>query len=635
MPTMEQLEKGFTLGEWEVLPQKGVFRRGDDEVRPEPKVLAVLLSLAQRDGDLVTKDELIDEVWDGRAFGDEPIQRCIALLRKHFGDTRPYQYIDTLQRRGYRLLKRVELHVQADELVAEPPNDNGGDARRWKIVAAVVAAGFVAIAAWTWTPVDDPTIQSIAILPMENLSGDPANEYLAEGTKNSLAARLSELSDFAIRNVKKYYDGDPSDIAAALNVESILISALQKQGEKIKVTWQVVSGVDNKDMGSGEVTGNLSDVFRLQEQLAQAVRGKLAGSTTPQLLSKPEPASAAYNSFMRGMYLLERRGEAGNLEAAMELFKESISLDENFGPAYLALANGYALLTDYRDLLLTDYRDLPFEETQRLAMTTADDGVRADPNIEDAAASVYGFVYHQQKRWNESEEAHLQAVNAAVVDANSFNWYSRMLSSVGRREESLKWILAAEDIDADNPIVSNRIALTYMWLGETEKAEEYFRRADNLGSDGLFQLLGYALLLMQLDRFEEAEDLATSYAQDQDMPAGWVAPAFAAFADLGDRTLAERALVALDQQWADRTLPVQVALIARTVLGDVDGAMEIARLLEKPGELFEMDLLFIPELEPLREHPDFIPLMQDLGVVAYWESVGCEWEDSQVSCANN
>ena len=111
-----------------------------------------------------------------------------------------------------------------------------------------------------------------------------------------------------------------------------------------------------------------------------------------------------------------------------------------------------------------------------------------------------------------------------------------------------------------------------------------------------------------------------------------MAPAFAAFAD---PTHTERAFDVLDRQWAEKTVPPRVVLIARTVLGDVDGAMEIARLLKLPGEAFEMDLLFIPELEPLRKHPDFIPLMQDLGVVAYWESVGCVWEGSQVSCATN
>jgi len=627
---MEELEKGFTLGEWEVLPKQGVLRRTDapdeEPQRPENLVMQVLLALAMRDRDVVTQDELIDEVWGGRAQSNEPLQRCIALLRKHFGDTRPYEYIENLPRRGYRVLKPVKLHENPVKLNAEPPEPDS-NTRRWKIVGALVLAGFVALAIIIWPPSVDPTVKSIAILPMDNLSGDPTKQYIVEGTKNSLAVQLLELSDFAIKNVRQYPDGDPTGFAAELNVESVLFGALQVDGDRLKVTWLIVRGADNMTIGSGEVTGKLDGVFRFQEQLARAVRGALAGPKTPQLVTRPEPASAAYNSFMRGMYLLERRGEVGNLEAAIELFEKSVSLDENYGPAYLALAEGYALLHDYRDS--------PLEETLRLAIATVEHGVRVDSSIEDAAASIYGFDYHQQKRWHESERAHLQAVNAAVVDANAFNWYSRMLSSVGRREDSLKWILSAEDIDPDNPVVINRIALTYLWLDETARAQEYFERAEKLGSDGLFQQLGYALLLMRLDRFQEAQNFAAAEALARDVPADWVEPVFAAFADPTQSERVLEALEALDRQWADKTLPAQVVLIARTILGDVDGAMEIARLLKQPGEIFEMDLLFIPELEPLRKHPEFIPLMRDLGVVAYWESVGCVWEGSQVSCTTN
>jgi DNA-binding winged helix-turn-helix (wHTH) protein/tetratricopeptide (TPR) repeat protein len=623
--TTEQLQEGFALGEWDVLPNKGVLCRGEEEIHPEPKVLAVLLALACRDGDLVTKDELIEEVWDGRAFGDEPIQRCIALLRKHFGDSRPYEYIETLQRRGYRLLKPVKLHVEPDVLLAEPPDTNSDDARLWKIVAAVVAAGFLGvllISTDIWGPGREPIVKSIAILPMENLSGDPSKQYIVVGTQNTLAYRLSGLQEFATKNVRLYREGTIPEIAASLGVESILNSSLQMMGDTLKVTWHIVNGADNVTVASGEVTGDISDLFTLQEELAQDVRNQLAGPATPQLVSRYEPESAAYNSFVHGMFLMKRRGGADNLEAAMALFQESISRDRNFGPAYLALANAYALLPDYRQL--------PLEEAHRLAIATVEQGVLVDPSIEDAAASIYGFVYHQQKRWHESESAHLQAVNASVVDANSFNWYSRMLASVGRREDALNWILKAEHIDPDNPIVINRIALAYLWLGDTAKAQEYFQRAAKLGAGGRNQLLGYALLLMRHGQFEQAQDLAAMQMREIGMPVDWVAPVFTAFTD---PTLRENALAVLDRQWAEQTLAPQIVLIARIGLGDVEGAMEIAQLLEHPGEIFEMDLLFIDELEPLRRHRDFIPLMERLGVVEYWDSVGCVWDGSQVNCA--
>ena len=624
MWTNEELRGGFTVGDWVVLPGRSQLYHVDSAESPEEpenRVFEVLMALARRDGDLITNDELIDEVWDGRAFGNAVIERCIRLLRVHFRDEKPFQYVGNVPRRGYRLLQRVEPREQVDVLLAEPPTPPN-QTRLWKAVAGTVAIGFIALAAWTWTDYrGNPAIQSIAILPVDNLTGDPANQHIAEAIQYSLAVRLSELPDFMIRNVRLVPGVPPPEVAAELNVEFVFRGSLQMQGEMLKVTWQIDRGPDNFNFISGEVPGDLGELFRLQEQLAQDVRAELAGPRTPQLVARYEPESAAYNSFTRGMYLLEHRGEARNLEESIELFEEAISLDENFGPAYLALAEAYALLPDYRNL--------PLDEYLQKAVTTVEAGIDADSSIEDAAASIYGFVFHQQERWQESEKLHKRAINAAVVDANSFNWYSKMLSSVGRREDSVRVALAGEQIDPGNPIVSNRIALTYLWLGETQKAQEYFERADKLGSGGRYQLLGHAMLYLRLDQFEEAKELAIAEWKAQDLPSGWVEPVFAGFADL---TQAETALDVLDQAWADKTLPPAVVFIARSVLGDVDGAMEIAQLLKGPGEAFEMDLLFIPETEPLRKHPDFMPLMQDLGVVAYWDSLGCVWEVSQVSC---
>ena len=86
MPTEDELRQGFRLGDWEVLPLRGVLRKGEHEEKPEPRVFGVLIALAKRDGDLVTRDELVDELWDGRPTSDEPINRCLSQLRGHLGD---------------------------------------------------------------------------------------------------------------------------------------------------------------------------------------------------------------------------------------------------------------------------------------------------------------------------------------------------------------------------------------------------------------------------------------------------------------------------------------------------------------------------------------------------------------------
>lgn len=619
MPTKEDLFQGFTIGEWEVLPGHGVLRRGDQEERPEPKVFEVLLSLARRDGNLVTRDDLVNEVWGGRPTTDEPINRCLSQLRGHLHDrARPHQYVETLQRRGYRLMKPVRLHKQP-----EPARDNtvvtsGSSLRLWRIVAAVMALGLLATIVLTMRPPGPgPGIHSVAILPIENLSGNPANQYIVDGIKNVLARRLSEIPELVIKNTRVRYDEEPSRIAELLDVDSVLSGAVQLQDSTLKVTYLVSRGVDNVTIGSGEVNGDLAGIFSLQERLATEVRSELTGVPVPDEVTVYTPNPDAYNRYMRGIYALDHRGEADNLETAIELFQESIGLDEEFGPAYLSLATAYALLPYYRNL--------PVLEIDRAAIQTVEKGIEVDSGIEDAAAAIYGIALHQQKRWSASEAAYRRAVSANFVDSTAFNWYSRMLSSVGRLDDALVQALAAEAIDPVNGVINSRVAIAYTWLGDSRKAHEFFRRANKLGGENNIHLLAYALLLIRDGRIEEAEEMAVNGARMAGANPNWISPVFDAFSD---PSLATAALQALDQ--AD--LEPEIVVTARTMLGDIDGAMSEARRLEEPGEWFQMDLLFAPELQPLRDHPEFMPLLVRLGVVDYWEKVGCTFDGQKATC---
>lgn len=624
MPTKDELLGGFTIGEWEILPGQGVFRRGDEEIRPEPLIFKVLYSLAMRDGECVTRDDLIDDAWGGRPTADDPINRSIAQLRGHLGDkTKPHQYVETLHRRGYRLVQRVQLHGQnVEPRKGVPP---GPSLRLWKIVAALMALGFLVTIALTMRPFSpDPEIRSIAVLPIDNLSGDPANQYIVDGIKNALAQRLSEAPELSIKNTRVRYDKEPSEIAELLEVDSVLMSAAQLQGSTLKVTYLVSRGKDNVTIGSGEVNGDLAGIFSLQERLAAVVLDELTGNATPKLITLYTPDSHAYNSFMRGMYAFEHRGESDNLENAIALFQQSISLDKYYGPAYLSLATAYALLPFYRDS--------PVAETNRLAIQTVEMGIAVDSNIEDAAGAIYGRVYHYQKKWSESENAYRRAVSARVVDSNAFNWYSRMLASVGRLDDSLAPILAAEAIDPDNAVINSRVGICYTWLGNTEEAREFFERAHALGATGIRHLLPYALLLLRDGQIAKARNLAFEGTRIANVSGEWVDPVFAAFAD---SSKTDAALEALDLASSDGSLAPEVEITARTLFGDVDGAMDVARQLEEPGEKFEMDILYTPELQPLRDHPDFLPLLERLGVVDYWEKAGCTFDGWKASCPSD
>ncbi len=623
MRTEEELKNGFNLGDWEVLPGKGILRRGDQEERPEPKVFAVLIALAKRDTNLVTKEELIDEVWDGRPTSDEPIARCLSQLRGHLDDRqKPHKLIETLQRRGYRLNQRVELHQPA---TAETPGavmtGPGPSSRVWKIVAALLAVGFVATMAISyWTP--GPPPHSIAVMPFKNLSGNESDEYLVLGFKEELVTTLQGLPKYTVKNVRGTYKEEDAEIAEMLGVANLLYGTLQRNGDDLKISYRISN--DGEVVHGGTLEGNVLMLFDLQESVALMVRDDLVGKSV-QILIKSRPSdSQAYDSYMRGIYALEHRGGPGNLENAIDLFQNAIRLDANYGPSYLALATVYTLLPYYRNA--------PLAEMDRLALETVEMGVAADPMIADAAGAIYGYVYHKQKRWAESEAAFLRAVNAEVVDSNAFNWYSRMLASVGRLDDSLTLILLALEIDPNSPVINSRTAMSYMSVGNTQKALEFYERANALGWRAPIHILGYAFILIQTGQIRRAQELAMATVQEMGASTDWVEPVFDAFAD---PSKSAAGLAALNAAAAKEPVALEIELTVRTMLGDLDGAMRIAERLEEPGEVFQMDMLFIPELKELRRHPGFMPLMERLGISAYWKSKGCTWKDDHVSCKSS
>ncbi|MDJ0700592.1 MAG: winged helix-turn-helix domain-containing protein [Woeseiaceae bacterium] len=626
MPTREDLQNGFYIGDFEVLPARRVIRRGDEETSPEPKVFDVLMSLAMRDGAVVSRDELIDEVWDGRATADGPINRAATQLRGHFNDKHtPYRYIAAKHRVGYCLQQPVRLKVEPQQPVADAGDSTVPTQGLWFAVAvvAVVAAVIIgAIGGRMSVPVPTDGIEAIGIQPFEVASDAPEDDYIATGLKAELISALVQVSDITIKNGSVDYPGTPvATIAKRLGVDVVVTAMIVRIGQDLKLAWKAERGVDGKVLKSDSVTGSVDDILGLQQKFIASVRGNLFPGTEQRLITGGRATGAGTESYYLGLYAMERRGEPGNLSNAIEHLQTAIRLDPDFGPAYLSLATAYALLPDLAGA--------PVEEAHRLAIRTVQTGIDVDDSITDAAGAIHGFVYHKQKRWQEAEQAYVRAVNAPVVDSNAFNWYSRMLASVGRLDAALEQAIKAQQIDPDSGIINSRLAIAYTWLGDRENAGKFFERSRELQVGGATHLLANALFLYREGDLDAAKALTLMGARQLGTSDGWIEPVFTALADPSE---AERALDATSVAVANEQMSPQVEIIVRTLLGDTDGAIDIARQLEAPGEVFEMDLLFIPEMQPLREHPDFETLLEALNIRGYWESSGCTYADYQVSC---
>ena len=629
MPTGEELKHGFRIGDWEVLPMRRVLRSGDTEIAPEPKVWGVLMALAERGGDLVTRDELIEEVWGGRLTADEPINRCISQLRKHLGDKRPYRYIKPVTGVGYQLQEPVML-IEPDpgdvEVPATDPEPLPASPRRWAFLwgslTVVVIAVVLAIVIRDGAPPPDDAIRSIVVLPFENASDDPADQYLASGFRDEFVGTLKRIPDFTVKTGRDPYpDMEPDEVGQAFVVDSVLRGNVLRMGDDLKVHYEVTRTHDGAVIAASSITDSITNVFDIQERLARQVRVDLFGPSMPTLVSASRPSNyEAYDSYLQGVYVFERR-TGRNLREAIELFETTIELDPNFGPAYLQLATATALMPAYLGADVVS--------SNRRAISIVERGVAVDASIEAAAGAVFGFVYHSRKDWTKSELAYRRATAAEVVDANAFNWYSRMLASVGRLDRALEEALKAWQLDQENSVINSRVAMSYFWLNEAVNAQRFFDRARRFGAQGTTHLLGYSLFLASQEDIEQARKVAAEAASAAGLSQKSIDDVLSG---IENPELAEQALATLDQAVAAGELTPQIEVVARTLLGDLDGAMEIARGLSAPGELFEMDLLWIPQFRPLRLRPDFPDLMDELGVTEYWELNGCRFVDADVYC---
>ena len=626
MPTKEELQRGFKIGDWEVLPAKGILHSGEREERPEPKVFDVLLTLAVRDGDLVTRDDLINEVWDGRPTTDEPINRCVAQLRGHLGDRdRPHRYIETLTRRGYRLNEKVILNETVTPVAEPQPATKKASNQRkiWIVVAVIAAAAFIA------RPLVDDffpgKVESIAVLPFANLSDDPAVQYLVSGFKAELVHTLQSVPDLAVIHGRvNYPDKEISEIAEILGVDAVLLGALQREGDTLKINYQLAMGHSGVTVSSGNVTGQVGETFALQARLAVQVRDDLLGESPQQLISaNRKPDSESFDRYLRGLYALERRsrGNPENLDEAIRLLKEAIAIDPSFGPAYLSLATAYALLPDYRKA--------PLQQTHQRALDIVEQGIDIDPSISDAAGEVLGFVYQKQRQWAKAEVAYIRATTAKVVDSNAFNWYSLMLAGVGRLDDALEQLLIAQKIDPSSAVINSRLGTVYTWLGNSKKANEFFDRANQLDAGGETYRFGKTLLLTREGKLDEAAEMFAAGVTMSGGGTDWIAPVFAA---IEDPSMAGVALTAIETAFRDPQLDPRMNIISRTVLGDIDGAIEVAFSLADKDKFFELEVLFLPEVRQLRLHPEFPALMEDLGIQSYWNEKQCRWQGDAVSC---
>ena len=290
------LRSGFTLGDWIVYPLEGRLVGEESVQRLQPKAKDVLLYLAESAGAVVEREELLQHIWEGRAQSDEPLTRCVGELRRALGDQRDEPvYIETIHKRGYKLMVPVENIEPASTKAADSRVAKKQALSIFKLAILLLAtAALVGYLLLHWpdpgpASVSDanPTVltnirgelPAIAVLPFLNLSDQPVDSYLADGTAETLTQVLSRVdglkvvarsSAFVFREAE-----DVRVIGDALQVDVLLEGSVQKQGDVVRITTQLVATEDGRHLWSAAFDRPIDNLFAVQDEIATKVAAAL------------------------------------------------------------------------------------------------------------------------------------------------------------------------------------------------------------------------------------------------------------------------------------------------------------------------------------------------------------------------
>ncbi len=619
MATFTDLRKGFELGPWEVLPDLGLLRQGETERHLEPKVMNVLVLLASSDGDVVTSDQIVEVVWDGRPTATEAIVQKIKVLREKLGDDpKDPKFIQTIHKIGYRLVCPVTVPESVEAESARPIFP----VYIWPIVGGVLAIAVITVVVLGNRKIQLlETVTSVAVCPFQNMSAE-ADEPFVFGFREQLISTLSREPNLRIIKASCKDDTLPGDNS----IDSMVTGSVQRAGGRVLITARLEAS-DGEILWSESIDGaseEVEEVFGLHERVANRVRIAILGESVLDIAASSRPVNVeAYDLYLLGDFAFSKRSES-ELHRAVDFFQEAIEQDPEFGPAYLGLANAYVLLADYDPA----DRESMYEE----AIETADRGAELDPGIRDAVGTVYGFVYTHRLIWAEAAQAFETAINSATVYPTSHHWYSRFLANVGLLDQSLEQAIIAQEMDTASPILNARLGVAYHWLNDSENADKFYSKAADQEVGSWIHNLSYTLFLIREQRLDEARQKAKEALESYGQATEWVDPVFDGMMSSSDSESLDSTVASISAAAKSGALPTNIELTLWALLGRSEKAMEAAWSLYEMGEFYEVEIIYLDEFRVLREHEEFPELLEALGLIAYWNSIGCHWDGSRVIC---
>jgi TolB-like protein/DNA-binding winged helix-turn-helix (wHTH) protein len=434
------------FGVFELDPRAGELRKKGMKIRLHGQPVELLVLLLQHPGETVTREELQKKLWPSDTFVDfeRGLNNAMNRLRAALDDdAETPRFVETLPRRGYRFIGSVNGLEQTPAAEASPPVTPGPMLRfsAFAALAAIaVAAVLVGFNVRGWRDRlfprhTNPPVQALAVLPLANLSGDPEQEYFADGMTEALITELGKVSKPSVisRQSIMQYKGSKKplqEIARELNVDAVLEGAVERSGDRVRVSVHLERVSPESQIWANEYSSNIGDVMGLEDDIARAISDEIQVRLTPderiRFANRRPVKPEAHDDFLRAEFLVEKRNER-DLQAGITYFKKAIENDPAYARAYAGLA-----------WALVNLAHLGTHRTKDIlpqARAAADKALELDPSMDEAHVSR-AMILLLEWNWFEAEKEHRLALTLAPNSWEAHRSYAWYLLNLGRFDEA-------------------------------------------------------------------------------------------------------------------------------------------------------------------------------------------------------
>lgn len=609
------------------------IRRNGRSLRLERLPMELLILLASRQGELVTREEVIERLWGKGVHldADQGINTAIRKIRLCLRDTAENPtYIQTVVGKGYRFIPPVAISQPA---VAQHPNEASQKAEApdpsvipsprssrfttyWIAFAAVSAMAVTAGLAWFWYGHRNPqptAIAAIAVLPFENLSGDPAQDYFVDGVTDELITELAKMGGVRVISRTssmqyKHAKGNVRKIASELGVDAVVEGAVARSDNRVRVTAQLIRASSDQHLWANSYERDVSDILALQTEIATAVARELRVELALQTpaATPPRPLNQeAYAEYLRGRYAWNLRREPALLEA-IQHFESAIRIDPGFAQAYSALADCHTAL-GYLNARSP-------EETFPNARLAAQKALQLDNSLAESHASLAYYYLYYERNWRAAEAEFRRAIELNPSYATAHDWYGVYLTARGRWSDALAEMNKARELDPLSLPISTDEGFSLYYSGNYDAAITSLQ--ESLAKDPGFPAAHLWLGRAYEEKSMYPEAIAEFEKVQKELP-GWpvaIAATGWVYGRWGKTAEARRVLAELNAQSKRRYVSSYAIALVHAGLGEKNEALRFLDLGLKERTNWMVWTAVDPRWQPIRRDPRFKQLVHEIGL---------------------